>query len=269
MPPTLTPPSMMPPTLTPPSMMPPTLTPPQPTSNPNVMDINTAIKKMNQNFNDLYNIISGDNITMADVLVIYQKLWNSIMALNKLINIQGENIFKINQSLVNIRDKKKSLDFFSEDEKGHMITELTVANNAIKTRINAKKPSIINNNKNNIQTQNLPPSMIQQNQNINKNQNMIQQNQNLVQPNQNMINQNQNIIQQNQPQIMINQNQNMMPPMNGLPNIQYQNNMNSQINNGIPPQQYNNVINNNINNIHDELPSQEEIEESNYQDSKV
>ena len=273
-PPTLTPPSMMPPTLTPPSMMPPTLTPPQPTSNPNVMDINTAIKKMNQNFNDLYNIISGDNITMADVLVIYQKLWNSIMALNKLINIQGENIFKINQSLVNIRDKKKSLDFFSEDEKGHMITELTVANNAIKTRINAKKPSIINNNKNNIQTQNLPPSMIQQNQNINKNQNMIQQNQNMIQQNQNIIQQNQNIIQQNQPQIMINQNQNivnqnMMPPMNGLPNFQYQNNMNSKINNGIPPQQYNNMINNDINNINDDLPSKEDVEESNNTDNNV
>ena len=83
-----------------------------------------------------------------------------------------------------------------------------------------------------------------------------------------MIQQNQNIIQQNQPQIMINQNQNivnqnMMPPMNGLPNIQYQNNMNSKINNGIPPQQYNNMINNDINNINDDLPSKEDVEESN------
>ena len=230
MPPSMMQPPMKPPSLAPPSMMPPQMAPPQASPTSNDIDNIDPIQKMIQNFNDLYNIVSGDNISVADVIIFFPKLWNSITGLGKVINLQDENIHKINQSYLNLKSNKKVVDILSEDEKGQIIIILNLANTALITQINAKRSSFAT----------IPLSMMPQNQNM-------------MPPN--MIPQNQN---------MMPQEPNMLPSMDEVFNQEHQKNMSGQTNNGIPPQEFNHMNNNNMNNVQeDELPSMEEIQGEN------
>ena len=187
-----------------------------------------AVQKVKQIFNDLYNILSGeeDSITAADVYVLYLELCKLFEDLNNVINKKDENISKINQFFLILRDVKKPIDVLTEDEKEQMKEGLNNANISITNQINSKTSN-----------QNMIPpnqNMIPPNQNImSPNQNMAPQNQNMMLPNQNMITPNQNMIPPNQNSIQ--QNQNVIPPNQ---NITPQNqNMMPQNQNTMPPNQ--------------------------------
>ena len=185
-----------------------------------------AVQKVKQIFNDLYNILSGeeDSITAADVYVLYLELCKLFEDLNNVINKKDENISKINQFFLILRDVKKPIDVLTEDEKEQMKEGLNNANISITNQINSKTSN-----------QNMIPpnqNMIPPNQNMmSPNQNMAPQNQNMMLPNQNMITPNQNMIPPNQNSIQ--QNQNVIPPNQ---NITPQNqNMMPQNQNTMPP----------------------------------
>ena len=187
-----------------------------------------AVQKVKQIFNDLYNILSGeeDSITAADVYVLYLELCKLFEDLNNVINKKDENISKINQFFLILRDVKKPIDVLTEDEKEQMKEGLNNANISITNQINSKTSN-----------QNMIPpnqNMIPPNQNMmSPNQNMAPQNQNMMLPNQNMITPNQNMIPPNQNSIQ--QNQNVIPPNQ---NITPQNqNMMPQNQNTMPPNQ--------------------------------
>ena len=178
-----------------------------------------AVQKVKQIFNDLYNILSGeeDSITAADVYVLYLELCKLFEDLNNVINKKDENISKINQFFLILRDVKKPIDVLTEDEKEQMKEGLNNANISITNQINSKtsNQNMIPPNQNMMSpNQNMAP----QNQNMMlPNQNMITPNQNMIPPNQNSIQQNQNVIPPNQnitpqTQHMMPQNQNTMPP---------------------------------------------------------
>ena len=194
-----------------------------------------AVQKVKQIFNDLYNILSGeeDSITAADVYVLYLELCKLFEDLNNVINKKDENISKINQFFLILRDVKKPIDVLTEDEKEQMKEGLNNANISITNQINSKtsNQNMIPPNQNMI-----PPNqnMIPPNQNMmSPNQNMAPQNQNMMLPNQNMITPNQNMIPPNQNSIQ--QNQNVIPPNQ---NITPQNqNMMPQNQNTMPPNQ--------------------------------
>ena len=215
-----------------------------------------AVQKVKQIFNDLYNILSGeeDSITAADVYVLYLELCKLFEDLNNVINKKDENISKINQFFLILRDVKKPIDVLTEDEKEQMKEGLNNANISITNQINSKtsNQNMIPPNQNMMSpNQNMAPqnqnmmlpnqNMITPNQNmIPPNQNSIQQNQNVIPPNQNITPQNQNMMPQNQNtmppnQNMIPPNQNMIPPNQNM--MPPKHNMIPQNQNMIPPNQ--------------------------------
>ena len=222
-----------------------------------------AVQKVKQIFNDLYNILSGeeDSITAADVYVLYLELCKLFEDLNNVINKKDENISKINQFFLILRDVKKPIDVLTEDEKEQMKEGLNNANISITNQINSKtsNQNMIPPNQNMIPpnqnmmspNQNMAPqnqnmmlpnqNMITPNQNmIPPNQNSIQQNQNVIPPNQNITPQNQNMMPQNQNTMLPNQNmippnQNMIPPNQNM--MPPKHNMIPQNQNMIPPNQ--------------------------------
>ena len=86
-----------------------------------------AIQKMTQFFNDLNLILDTDTLSVADIVPMYLELCNSLEDLKNLINLQNEDINKIRQCYLNLKNNRKAADILSEEERKQMKIDLGVA----------------------------------------------------------------------------------------------------------------------------------------------
>ena len=90
-----------------------------------------AIQKMTQFFNDLNLILDTDTLSVADIVPMYLELCNSLEDLKNLINLQNEDINKIRQCYLNLKNNRKAADILSEEEKKQMKIDLGVASSTV------------------------------------------------------------------------------------------------------------------------------------------
>ena len=89
--------------------------------------------KMLQYFNDLDLILETENIpdseslTVSDIIMLYFELYNSLVDLQKFINLQNDNISKVKQCYSNLKKNRNAADILSEEEKKQMKMDLSVA----------------------------------------------------------------------------------------------------------------------------------------------
>ena len=89
--------------------------------------------KMLQYFNDLDLILETENIpdseslTVSDIIMLYLELCNSLVDLQKFINLQNDNISKVKQCYSNLKKNRNAADILSEEEKKQMKMDLSVA----------------------------------------------------------------------------------------------------------------------------------------------
>ena len=90
-----------------------------------------AIQKMTQYFNDLNLMLDSDSLSVADIVQLYLELCNTFDDLKNLINLQHEDIHKIKQCYLNLKNNRKAADILSDEEKKQMKIDLGVANSTI------------------------------------------------------------------------------------------------------------------------------------------
>jgi hypothetical protein len=90
-----------------------------------------AIQKMTQYFNDLNLMLDAETLSVADIVQLYLELCNTFEDLKNLINLQNEDINKIKQCYLNLKNNRKAADILSEEEKKQMKIDLGVANSTI------------------------------------------------------------------------------------------------------------------------------------------
>ena len=90
-----------------------------------------AIQKMTQFFNDLNLILDTDTLSVADIVPMYLELCNSLEDLKNHINLQNEDINKIRQCYLNLKNNRKAADILSEEEKKQMKIDLGVASSTV------------------------------------------------------------------------------------------------------------------------------------------
>ena len=90
-----------------------------------------AIQKMTQYFNDLNLILDTETLSVADIVQMYLELCNSLEDLKNLINLQNEDISKIRQCYLNLKNNRKAADILSEEEKKQMKIDLGVASSTV------------------------------------------------------------------------------------------------------------------------------------------
>ena len=90
-----------------------------------------AIQKMTQYFNDLNLILDTETLSVADIVQMYLELCNSLEDLKNLINLQNEDINKIKQCYLNLKNNRKAADILSEEEKKQMKIDLGVASSTV------------------------------------------------------------------------------------------------------------------------------------------
>jgi len=96
------------------------------------------IQKMTQFFNDLNILLDQTEIlTVSDVLTTYFDLCNSLENLKNFIKLQHEDIVKIKNCYLNLKNNKKASDIISNEEKTQMKNDLNIANSTISTQLNA------------------------------------------------------------------------------------------------------------------------------------
>ena len=95
------------------------------------------IQKMTQLFNDLNIILDTENLTVFDVVPAYLELCNSLENLKNFIKLQHENIIKIKNCYLNLKNNRKAADVLTEDEKSQMKIDLSVANSTISSQLSA------------------------------------------------------------------------------------------------------------------------------------
>ena len=93
------------------------------------------IQKMTQSFNDLNIFLDYQTISVSDVVPMYFDLWNNIEDLKNLINLQNEDINKIKQCFLNLKNNRKASDILTDEEKKQMKVELGLANSTISKQI--------------------------------------------------------------------------------------------------------------------------------------
>ena len=87
-----------------------------------------AIQKMTQYFNDLNLMLDSDSLSVADIVQLYLELCNTFDDLKNLINLQHEDIHKIKQCYLNLKNNRKAADILNDEEKKQMKIDLGVAN---------------------------------------------------------------------------------------------------------------------------------------------
>ena len=92
---------------------------------------------MTQLFNDLNIILDQDSLTVFDVLPTYLDLCNSLENLKNFIKLQHEDIVKIKNCFLNLKNNKKASDILSEEERSQMKVDLSVANATISSQLSA------------------------------------------------------------------------------------------------------------------------------------
>ena len=90
-----------------------------------------AIQKMTQYFNDLNLMLDSDSLSVADIVQLYLELCNTFDDLKNLINLQHEDIHKIKQCYLNLKNNRKAADILNDEEEKQMKIDLGVANSTI------------------------------------------------------------------------------------------------------------------------------------------
>ncbi len=95
------------------------------------------IQKMTQLFNDLNIVLDTETLTVFDVVPAYLELCNSLENLKNFIKLQHEDIIKIKNCYLNLKNNRKAADVLTEDEKSQMKIDLSVANSTISSQLSA------------------------------------------------------------------------------------------------------------------------------------
>ena len=92
---------------------------------------------MTQLFNDLNIVLDTQTLTVFDVVPAYLELCNSLENLKNFIKLQHEDIIKIKNCYLNLKNNRKAADVLTEDEKSQMKIDLSVANSTISSQLSA------------------------------------------------------------------------------------------------------------------------------------
>ena len=96
-----------------------------------------AIQKMTQYFNDLNFILDTETLSVADIVQMYLELCNSLEDLKNLINLQNEDISKIRQCYLNLKNNRKAADILTDEEKKQMKIDLGVASSTVSKQLSS------------------------------------------------------------------------------------------------------------------------------------
>ena len=97
------------------------------------------IQKMVQLFNDLNLVLDGEVLNVADVVPLYLELCNALETLKNFINLQNEDISKVRQCYLNLKNNRKAVDNLSEEEKKQMKIDLNVASSTVNKQLNSSQ----------------------------------------------------------------------------------------------------------------------------------
>ena len=96
------------------------------------------INKMKLYFNDLSLILDIDeSLCVSDIVEMYLELWNSLEHLKILINLQNENISKIRQCYLNLKNNRNPADVLNDEERKQMKIDLEVASSTVSKLLNS------------------------------------------------------------------------------------------------------------------------------------
>ena len=96
-----------------------------------------AIQKMTQYFNDLNLILDTETLSVSDIVQMYLELCNSLEDLKNLINLQDEDINKIKQCYLNLKNNRKAADILTDEEKKQMKIDLGVASSTVSKQLSS------------------------------------------------------------------------------------------------------------------------------------
>ena len=96
-----------------------------------------AIQKMTQSFNDLNIYLDSETLNVSDVVPLYFELWNNLEDLKNLINLQNEDINKIKQCYLNLKNNRKAADILTDEEKKQMKVDLGLANSTVSKQLSS------------------------------------------------------------------------------------------------------------------------------------
>ena len=98
-----------------------------------------TIQKMTQYFDDLNVLLDSEPETLcvADIIQIYRELCNSIEGLKNLINLQHEDIKKIRQCYLNLRNNREAGEILQDEEIKQMKKDLEIANSTITKQLSS------------------------------------------------------------------------------------------------------------------------------------
>ena len=95
------------------------------------------IQKMTQYFNDLNLILDTETLSVSDIVQMYLELCNSLEDLKNLINLQNEDISKIRQCYLNLKNNRKAADILTDEEKKQMKIDLGVASSTVSKQLSS------------------------------------------------------------------------------------------------------------------------------------
>ena len=96
------------------------------------------IQKMMQYFSDLNLILDVEEaLFVGDIVEMYLELWNSLEDLKNLINIQNEDIIKIKQCYLNLKNNRNAADILTDEDKKQMKRDLEVASSTVSKQLNS------------------------------------------------------------------------------------------------------------------------------------
>ena len=96
-----------------------------------------AIQKMTQYFNDLNLILDTETLSVSDIVQMYLELCNSLEDLKNLINLQNEDISKIRQCYLNLKNNRKAADILTDEEKKQMKIDLGIASSTVSKQLSS------------------------------------------------------------------------------------------------------------------------------------
>ena len=97
----------------------------------------SSIQKMTQYFNDLNIFLDTETLNVADVVQMYLELCNCLEDLKNLINLQHEDISKIKQCYLNLKNNRKAADVLTDEEKKQMKIDLGIASSTISKQLSS------------------------------------------------------------------------------------------------------------------------------------
>ena len=97
----------------------------------------TIIQKITQNMIDLNFLLDSDVLSVADITSFLFEFSNSIENLKNIININIEDINKIKEYYLNLKNNRKAGDILSEGEKKKMKKDLEIASKVITKQLSS------------------------------------------------------------------------------------------------------------------------------------